>query len=235
VLLTVKAELETVLDFEPRQVNFGTVSRGQGATRTVKLVGPDAPKTKLLSATVQPARSGQVRATRPEPVVLARLGQGAQAGTVELSLAPDIPSGRFYGQLMVRTDHPKVPVIHLRVLGTVQGAVALRPERVVFSNAEDGRAQTRTLVLRSTTDEPVRVLEINADHPALTATASQDTSGRTRVNVTWNGTLQGDREVATLVILTSSPEEPRIEVPVEMHRLRRQAVGTVRPADRAKR
>jgi hypothetical protein len=227
----VKAALEVVLDFEPRFVNFGNVPRSQAGTRTIKLVGRDAHKTKLMSSKFETLRAGRGRRPTAEPVVLARIAEGDQTGTVELSLAPDVPLGLFHGKLTLETDHPDVPQVALMVRGYALGAVTFKPPQLTFTNLEAGTEQSHTLTLASVNDKPVEVVEIRSDHPALTASVSEANGGRMQVTVTCNGKLQREREMGTLVIHTSSPEEQRIDVPVHMFRVRALDPRPVRPPE----
>jgi hypothetical protein len=230
-ILTVKADLEVVLDLEPRFVNFGNTPRGLADTRTVKLVGRDASKTKLTSAKFQTLRAGPGRRPTAEPIVVASLGEGAQAGTIDLSLVPDAPLGLFQGKLTLETDHPDFPQILLMVRGYALGSVTVKPQHLTFRNMEGGTEQSHTLTLASVNDKPVEIVKVRSGHPALTTSLSEANGGRMKVTVTCNGNLQRDREMATLVIHTSSPEEQRIDVPVHMFRLRALDPRPVRPPE----
>jgi hypothetical protein len=227
--LTLKAELEIVLDLEPRYVNFGVVTRRAGATRFVDLVGPGAAETKPLSVMFKPLRIAQRAATAEESIVLVRLAEDSEAGAVELTLAPDAPSGVFDGLVVVQTDHPKVPELTARVRGTVMGDVTYRPQFLTFREIEEGTEQTRTLTLSSSGDDPVAVLEVGSKHPALTASFAEMVNGRTQITVTCNGAIRREREVSTLVVHTSSDEDPRLEVPVHMFRKKQSDPRPVRP------
>jgi hypothetical protein len=231
VALTVKAELEVLLDLEPRFVNYGAVFRGRDTTRTIELVGPDASGTKLLSAEFRPLRARRPADATPEAAVVARVAGDAEAPTVEISIAPDAPTGQFDGNVVVKTDHARLPELVVRVRGSAYGAVTFQPQRMVFRHLEDGVEQTRTLMITSNAEEPVEILEVVAEHPALTASIDETTAGRTRITVTCNGKLQRDHEATTVVVRTSSPEEPRIEVPTYLTRVRGRAV---RPASSPK-
>jgi hypothetical protein len=156
-------------------------------------------------------------------VVRARAAEGAEAGVVELTVSPDAPTGRFVGDLVVTTDHLRVPELRVRIIGSVRGSVVLRPEHLFFKNVVEGVGQSQTLYVGSANDRPIEVLETIVDHPALEASFAEASGGRTEVTVTCDGKIQRDRESATLTIRTSSPEEPRIEVPVEIYRLKPQA------------
>jgi len=220
------------VDLEPRQVTFGSVIRGEGATRVVRLAGRDAAKTKLLSATVQGLRADRTRSGTQSRVVRAQLAEGAEAGVVKMTVAPDAQAGQFLGELVVTTDHPGAPELRVRVIGSVRGSVVFRPEHLFFKNVVEGMGQSRTLFVESANDQPIEVHGISVDHPALEASFERIADGRTQVTVTCDGKIQRDRESATLTIRTSSPEDPRIEVPVEIYRLKRQAAPPTSKTER---
>jgi hypothetical protein len=229
VILTVKADLEVLLDVDPRYVNFGVVARRSGATRSVDLIGPDGATTKPLGVTYKGLRTTPDRGSSKDSVVQARLAGEEEPGAVVLSLAPDAPLGLFDGIAVIETDHPKLQQLSVRVRGTVTGDVTYRPQFLTFRNLEAGTEQTRLLTVQGSGDEPLEILEVASSHPALAATFSDMGNGRTRVSVTCNGELGREREIGQLVIRTSSEEDPRVEVPVHMFRLKRPDPRPVRP------
>jgi hypothetical protein len=221
-MLTVKADLQVAVSLEPGSLDFGTVSRGRETTRAVKLVGRDAAKTKLLSAKVEPLGARRSKTPPPEPTLLAKLTEEGETRGVELSIAPKAPSGSFYGQLVVQTDNPQVKRLTARVRAKVQASVAARPQRVRFHIPEGGGQQTQKFVVHSTDGRPLDVLEVKAHHPSLEASFTPVNERRTKVTVTCNGETRLDREMTTLSVRTSSKDDPQIEVPVEIYRLRRE-------------
>ena len=221
VILTVKANLQVVVDVEPRNVDFGVVLKGSDTTRTVQIVGQDAAKTKLISVSIEPLGARRNMTPASDPVVLAVVKEEGETRSVELSVAPDAPSGYFYGQLVVVTDNPKATHLTARVRVKVQSSVIAKPEQLRFSVPEEGGEQTQELILRSTNGKPLEVLEVGVDHPSLSVTFVQLNERRTKLTVTCNGETQRDREATVLSIQTTSKDDPRIEVPVGIYRLKR--------------
>jgi hypothetical protein len=129
------------------------------------------------------------------------------------------------------TDHPRTPHLTLKVVGMVQGSVDLQPKRVLFRESGQQNAQTRVVVLASTTNEPVNVLEVSVDHPALSTAVSTVSDGRTRIDITLDGPLERQRETATLRIHTSSVEDPWVEVPIELYRIDRPRPAAPTPGE----
>jgi hypothetical protein len=218
VQLTIRAQLEVALELDPRQLDFGNLERGKGATHTVRLAGRDAAKTRILTVEVQGLRSGRSARTPPEQLLVTRTGEGERAGTVEISVLPDAPVGPFHGTLQVGTDNPNVPSLSLLLQGVVRSTVAVRPERLRFRH--DGQIDlTRVLMLDSTTDEKVRVLEVTAGNPALDIAFHEVAPGRTEIRVTLDGAAAGSLQATRLTIRTSSPQDPLIVVPVEVRQV----------------
>jgi len=218
--LTVKAVLEVLLDLEPRQLNLGLTPRGEASSRTVKLSGPEAAGTDIVSVTYQNTRRSRTQPVARRPIVIARLPEGDRADTIELTVAPDAPSGPFYGRLLVATDHPKATQLSLAVQGTVRPAIRVRPRSLVFRTAGEGVSQTRTVTVGGAGEVAAELLGVELDHPALEASVvpPDPRNGRAKIAVTWNGKLDGDREKATMILRTSHPQEPTVEVPVLLER-----------------
>ena len=213
-VLTVKALLETALQIDPVQLDYGNLKRGQGATLSAQLAGRDAAKAKIVSVDVGGMRALHAAATPADRILAARIREGAHE--IELTVPPDAPLGPFHGVLKVATDHPLLSSLTLVVHGYVRSSVEVRPERVRFR--DDGSEQTRTVRLDGLLEEPVRVLEVTAENPAIRTSFAEIAPGQTEIRVTLDGTVAGSLQATTLTIRTSSTQDPVVMVPVEVRR-----------------
>jgi len=225
-MLMVKANLVVVVDLEPRNIDFGAVFKGSDATRMVQIVGKQAAGTKLVSVSLEPLGARRAENPAPAPALLATVKEDGETRGIELSVAPDAPSGYYYGQLVVVTDNPKATHLTARVRAKVQASVVAKPEHLRFSFSEAGGEQTQVLVLRSTNGDPLEVLEVSVHHPALSATFVQVNERRSKISITCTGEFQNDRETTALSIQTTSTEDPRVVVPVDLYRLKRSTAQT---------
>ena len=120
--LEVSATLEIALETDPPFVDFGALDPGAAAVQSIKLTGHDAPTTKVTSVRIDPMGP---RRPDVDPIVLAEVGEGSPA-SVELSVRPDAPEGRFYALVTIETDHPTVRVLKMRALGQIGEVMTIR-------------------------------------------------------------------------------------------------------------
>jgi hypothetical protein len=220
VFLSIQANLDVVVDLDPRNVDFGSVLKGGDVTREVKIVGQQAADTHLISVSLEPLGARRNQPSASAPTVLAEVKGEGETRTVELSIAPDAPSGYYYGQLVVVTDNPKATHLTARVRAKVQASVVTNPQHLRFSIPESGGEQTQELVVRSTNGEPLEVLEVAVHHPSLKASIHRVNERRTKITVTCNGEIGATQESTALSIQTTSKEDPRLQVPVDLYRLK---------------
>jgi hypothetical protein len=114
-------------DDDHNMVNFDTVSSGRGAQRRLLLVvhGQGAPKVKFQVATVdapqlrvqvgEPITSGATMAITP---LVVEVPKGASACN---HLGSDEADGSHVGHILLRTTHPDVPTLRVRVRFAVEG------------------------------------------------------------------------------------------------------------------
>ena len=67
----------------------------------------------------------------------------------------------------------------------------------------------------------LEVLEVGVSHPSLSATFEAVNERRTKITITHSGETRAERETTALSIRTSKPDDPQLQVPVEIYRLRR--------------
>lgn len=223
-MLLVKADLQVVVDLNPLNVDFGAVFKGSDERRVVRIIGKDSTATNLVSVSIEPLGAGRNKPPASEPVVLANVTGEGESRSVELSIAPNAPSGYFYGQLVVVTDNPKATHLTARVRVKVQSSVIANPALLRFSIPEGGGEQVQELVLRSTDGKPLEVLDVAVHHPALSASFVQINERRTKITVTFNGETRVERESSALLVKTTSKDDPQVQVPVDIFRLKRSTV-----------
>jgi len=94
-------------------------------------------RSEHLSVALEPApeaaaaRPDGSRAPAREPAEGAVVG-GHAAYKATVSLAEDVPIGRLSDIVVLRTNHPKVPRLEIRVSGRITGDVVVRPQILHF-------------------------------------------------------------------------------------------------------
>jgi len=110
-------------------IDFQTVPLESSPHRSIGLVFPDRPQSRITSVT----------SSRPELVAVSsgpfteseRKDLQVDAGQrIDFQIHPRTELGEFREEVLVRTDHPKVPEVSLTVSGRVMGPISAVPDQV---------------------------------------------------------------------------------------------------------
>jgi hypothetical protein len=145
-----------------------------------------------------------------------RPGAAGRQWRVSITLAADAPIGALGEPVILRTDHPRQKEVWIPVSGFVRPALVVTPTSLRLGDVIAGRPQVRSLAVKSYSTGPVEVREARSDIPGVTAEVSAVVPGRSYVvRVTIASEAAPGPLTGTLRILTSSPRQPVIEVPLE--------------------
>jgi hypothetical protein len=160
--LQVLANSRTDVVFNPGEVNFGPVQRGQTPTREVdveyagqldwrisEVVTNDAPvSVKVEDLYRRPGRVGY---------------------KLKVTLKPDTQPGSHKYDLFLKTNDPASPMVTLLVEATVQAALSVQPGLLSLGSVQAGTAVERRVVVLGS--KPFRILAIEGLGEGLTAQA----------------------------------------------------------------
>jgi hypothetical protein len=220
LLVRLRAEVIPEVHLSTSYVYFGEVFRGEEQVREVRLENITFEGLRLEDHTLE----GDAFS-----VEMVDEGGGSPGGqfVFHVSLRPDAPYGYVEGNLYLRTNFEKNPLLRVFLISRVKGYVELSKPRVDFgilvrSEETTGRAEELTVFSHREEIEIVRIdLE---DLDFLTArvdTLEEEKHFRITLEVA-DGTALGKgsetpvRLRGRLTIVTTSRERPRIEVPVQM-------------------
>jgi len=110
-------------------IDFQTVPIESSPHRSIGLIFPDRPESRITSVT----------SSRPELVAASsgpltedeRKDLQVEAGQrVDFQIHPGTHLGEFREEVLVRTDHPKMPEVSLTVSGRVMGPISAVPDQI---------------------------------------------------------------------------------------------------------
>lgn len=150
--LTVSANSRVDVVFNPGQMSFGVVPRGQTMERIV-----DVEYAGTLDWHVtEVATNGAPLDTSLEELYR----QPGRVGyRVKASLRADAPAGQVKQELVLKTNDPAAPAVPLTVEATVQALLTAVPSTVSMGSAKVGETVTRRVVVRS--NKPFRITSID--------------------------------------------------------------------------
>jgi hypothetical protein len=150
--LRVSANSRADIVFNPGQVSFGTVTRGQAASQVI-----DVEYAGVLDWQVTEASAKDL----PVEVSLSELYRrpGQVGYRVRVVLKADAPVGALKGDLFLKTNDPASPILPVLVEGVVQSNLTVSPAALSLGAVKLGETVTRRVVVRG--NKPFRVLGVD--------------------------------------------------------------------------
>ncbi len=149
--LRISANSRADIVFNPGQVSFGTVTRGQAASQVI-----DVEYAGVLDWQVTEASAKDL----PVEVSLNELYRrpGQVGYRVRVTLKPDAPIGNLKGDLFLKTNDPGSPLLPVLIEGVVQSNLTVAPAALSLGTVKIGETLTRRVVVRG--NKPFRVLGV---------------------------------------------------------------------------
>lgn len=171
--ITANARQDVV--FNPGDVNFGVVARGQSPTKTIDVEYAGAMDWRISEVVKSSGAPFQLKVEefQREGTQLRRVGY-----RLTVTLKPDAPAGAFTQQLILKTNDPATPVLNVAVLGNVQATLAVAPSVVKLDGIQLGEMQTRKVLVKGS--RPFRITAIDGAGDGVTADVP-DRSASTQV------------------------------------------------------
>lgn len=213
---------------EPKSAVVGEVRKGQTGKAIIAVVGRE-PGFDVTSA---------VLADPKAPFTVTKVGRAEEtdaAGdkvtrvTFEATLNPGNPVGVYSTAMNFATNDPKRATISAPVQAIVVGDLKAAPDRV-FVVSGSGTPFSREVILSHRTNKPFNVLGVQTEAlspgfaPVLDLKA-RDATGKpgeiTAYTLTVSGVMPAPApgtntgSSGKIVILTDSPDQPRIEIPIQ--------------------
>lgn len=215
LVLTIQAEVQAILRAQPGYVRMLHVESEPSAPTGVNLWATDGREIEIL-AIETPEK--YVEASFREATAAERVaGVEARQWRIEIRLTDKAPFGPLAGTIRVRTNHPDEPTLELALGGNVRRLIHAQPGTVDFGRVRLPLKEPRRFVfkLHNFGTPPVEVTSITTDLPHVSASFSAEQEGRRwRVELLLAPEVPKGKLEGTLVIATSSPVAPRVELPI---------------------
>jgi hypothetical protein len=149
--LRVSANSRADIVFNPGQVSFGTVTRGQAISQVIDVEYAGVLEWQVIEASAKDL---------PVDVTLGELYRrpGQVGYRVKVTLKGDASVGPIKGDLYLKTNDPASPLLPILVEGLVQSNVTVAPATVCLGTVKIGETLTRRVVVRGS--KPFRVLSV---------------------------------------------------------------------------
>jgi hypothetical protein len=149
--LKVSANSRSDVVFNPGEVNFGSVPRGQAATQIIEVEYAGPQKWEVLEVV---ARDAPLTTEFKE-----KYRRPGQVGyEIKVALKPDAPTGNLKQEIFLKTNDSASPLLPVLVEATVQAALEVTPPALNLGAVAVNKEQTRRVLIKGA--RPFRILGI---------------------------------------------------------------------------
>jgi hypothetical protein len=199
------------LVLNPGSVDFGTVTRGQAATRLLTIDRINAPGWRFVRM------ASASRALNAQLVETGR-SEGSVNYSLTVSLKPDIPPGPMRAELLLYSNDPETPSIPIMVNASVRGDLSAAPSVLSLGQIHSSAGAQGRFVIRGA--RPFGIKSIDGAGDGFSTSAPDGTHNATHVvTVAYKpeeGSTRGDiRHVFR--VHTDLPDEPPIDLIATLH------------------
>ena len=186
----------------PDTIAFGQVRRGKAAQASVQVSLTGDPEWRVTEAT---ADSNYVR-----PVVRELRRNGAEVVyEVTAKLRPDVPVGKWFTDVWVRTTNPGLGRLRIPLMVEVEPALAVSPSPVQFTEVKVGGKVEQKIMVKG--NKPFRVTGVKGIDKQWRVEATTDEARPVQVlNIVFRPQEAGtiDRTITLITDLTGENEIP---------------------------
>ncbi|MDR3633014.1 MAG: DUF1573 domain-containing protein [Isosphaeraceae bacterium] len=195
----------------PGSIDFGTVTRGQSANRTLAIDRIGAPNWRVVRMV------SACRVINANLVETAR-NEGEVSYTLYVSLKPDAPAGIVREEIRILTNDPETPSIPVPITATIRGDLSASPNPLVLGRVTSPSGVQGRVVVRASKPFVIQSIEGAGDGFAVN---EADGARKTLhvITITYKpeeGTLRGDLQ-KTFRVVTDLPGEGPVPLTALLH------------------
>jgi hypothetical protein len=181
--LKVSATSRADVVFNPGQISFGVVSRGDRPKQVIDVEYAGVAPWKITEVVTDDAAPFDVSYSE----LYRRPGQVGYRVTV--TLKADAPAGPLRHEMQLKTNDRASPVLAVLVEATVQAALSVAPGVVAMDMVKVGEAKTQMVVVRG--NKPFRIVAIEGQGDGVTAALPSQAAAVHRLTIKCQPTKAG--------------------------------------------
>jgi hypothetical protein len=203
--LKVTANSRADVVFNPGEINFGVISRGQTVKQTIDVE---------YAGVVPWQITGVVKDNAPLDVSYAELyrREGQVGYRITVALKTNAPAGALRYQVQLKTNDRASPVLPVLVEATVQSLVTVAPDVVAMDTLQVNETRTQLVVVRAS--KPFRIVAIEGQGEGISVEVPAQVGRVHRLTVKCRPTKKGNLS-RQLTIKTDLDQDATATVTVE--------------------
>jgi Protein of unknown function (DUF1573) len=161
VVVTAHARQDVV--FNPGEIDFGTVAKGQTPSSFIDVEHAGDPNWRVLEI----LKNGAAPFNMKVEQLPQKVGGFVTVGyRISATLKPDATSGNFKQEIILKTNDPNASVITFHVLGNIRASLQVAPNPVNLGSLKTGAAETTKIVVSG--GRPFRITGIDGLDKGMT-------------------------------------------------------------------
>lgn len=158
--LIVSANARQDVVFNPGEIDFGLVARGQTPTKHIDVEYAGSFDWRVVEIVKSAQSPFDLRVeTLPNT-------SGTRGYRLFATLKADAPANRFKQEILLRTNDPASPTLTFHIVGNIQGSLAVSPGDLRLDGVKVGATETRRIVVRGSS--PFRILGVDGQGEGVT-------------------------------------------------------------------
>jgi hypothetical protein len=180
--LRVEANSRADVVFNPGQINFGVVQRGQSAQQNIEVEYAGVLDWRVSDV----EKSGA-----PVDVAIEQMyrSPGRVGYRLKTTLQPDAPAGLLKHEIFLRTNDPVSPLVPVLVEAMIQAPLTVKPNHLTLDDAKVGQAVTRRVNVFGS--KPFKVLAVDGQGDGIQASIPPNAATVQTITITCNPTKAG--------------------------------------------
>jgi hypothetical protein len=217
--LTIAVKVKQEVEINPRHISFRSLDLNETGTQELKIVNHTEQPLQITGIEVNP--EDKVKAKLVSPVSEDNPNQSAAVVgpdtpiLIEVSSVPSPEVGSFAGVITLDTTNPHKRKVQVHVSGRVTGDLEVYPMGLWFGALQESSPTTRTATLSSKSGIPFKIKKIDPNGvPVHVSYEPLENKEGFRLQVGIDTTTDQDRISGRILVETTHPKQPEVEIPV---------------------
>ncbi len=206
IVLQVKGEVKIEIKVSPHSIQFGDIPPHTSAVSRIEIIQKG--EQALIIDKIK-THSNYIKIDKVEK----RIHQGKNIYSLDVSLTPKTPAGRFFDRLEVYTNLERKPLILIGAQGRILGDIMLSPERIIFKTVPGEKKVSSVTISSEDDDFEIRKVESTIKYLSVELIPIE-TFKKYRIDLNIDTKIPVGLIDGEIIVYTNRPRETELRIPV---------------------